>query len=458
MTTVLYARISEDRSGLAAGVGRQVDDARKLADTRGWHVDEEYVDNDISALGSAVRPRYEALMDAVRSGEVERIVIYQTSRLWRNRRERAEGIEILRTHRVAVVATKGPELDMTTAAGRAMAGLLGEFDTMEGELKGERVQRAAMARAISGGNHGGRRAYGYTPDGMRLEPDEAAQVACIYALFVAGASIAGICRDLTARGVTTVGGHQWAPGTVREMLMRPRYCGLSEYKGEIVGAGQWPAIVSEETWRLACAILRRPDRRTTTGNRAAYLLSGIARCGTCGSRITSGGRKSNGAGGYRRVYRCRAGGHATRRLDWVDEYVTRVIVARLSRPDAAELLVDADSPDYDALAAEARTIHERLTEIAAAFGDGEMTREMARTATERARARLAQIERAQAHTSRAPVLAGLVGVEDVRAAWDSAGLDRQRAVVAALVTVTILGGGGGSHTFDPNKVDVTFVA
>jgi len=59
------------------------------------------------------------------------IIVFQTSRLWRNRRERAEGIEILRRAGVSVAAVKGPSLDLSSAYGRGMAGLLGEFDTME---------------------------------------------------------------------------------------------------------------------------------------------------------------------------------------------------------------------------------------------------------------------------------------------------------------------------------------
>lgn len=456
--TVLYARISEDRSGLAAGVGRQVDDARRLADRRGWAIAEEYVDNDISALTGQTRPRYAAMMTAVAAGDVERIVVYQTSRLWRNRRERAEGIEALREHRIQVAATKGPELDMSTASGRAMAGLLGEFDTMESEIKAERVQRAALARAIAGGNHGGRRAYGYTPDGRNLVPAEVVEVVGIFETFVAGGRLGPIVRDLNARGIVTVTGRPWTTAVIRDMLRNSRYAGLSSYHGEVVGTGQWPAIVSEETWRLAVAILRRPDRKTTTGNRASYLLSGLARCDVCAGPITSGGRRSNGAGGYRWTYRCRGCMHVTRRRDWVDEYVTRLIVARLSRDDASELLVDADAPDYDALAAETRTLDARLEEIAAMLGDGEITRAQARTASGRVRERLVAIGRAQEHTSRAPALAGLVGADDVRAAWDAAGLDRQRAVVGALVDVVLLPGGAGSKVFDPDLVQVTFRA
>ncbi|MEU9456897.1 recombinase family protein [Streptomyces sp. NPDC048277] len=42
-------------------------------------------------------------MAAVQRGEVDVIIVYMLGRLWRNRRERAEGMEILRKHGVSVL-------------------------------------------------------------------------------------------------------------------------------------------------------------------------------------------------------------------------------------------------------------------------------------------------------------------------------------------------------------------
>ena len=63
---------------------------------------------------------------------------------------------------VSVIATKGPSLDMSTAYGRAMAGLLGEFDTMEVEVKAERQQLAYAAQRDAGIRHGGPPPFGST--------------------------------------------------------------------------------------------------------------------------------------------------------------------------------------------------------------------------------------------------------------------------------------------------------
>ena len=64
----IYARISLDKVGEAAGVGRQIDACRQLADVEGWSVDEVLVDNDLSAYSGACRPEYERLLDLVRPG------------------------------------------------------------------------------------------------------------------------------------------------------------------------------------------------------------------------------------------------------------------------------------------------------------------------------------------------------------------------------------------------------
>jgi DNA invertase Pin-like site-specific DNA recombinase len=46
-----------------------------------------------------------------------------------------------------VTLVKGADLDLSSAAGRAVAGLMGEFDTTESEIKAERVASAALQRA-----------------------------------------------------------------------------------------------------------------------------------------------------------------------------------------------------------------------------------------------------------------------------------------------------------------------
>lgn len=107
-------------------------------------------DSDVSALNGTRRPGYEAVMAAAARGEIDVILVVQTSGFWRTRRERAEGIEVLRGAGLSLIGAKGPSLDMSTAHGRGMAGLLGEFDTVGSEVKAGRQQLAAFQRAENG--------------------------------------------------------------------------------------------------------------------------------------------------------------------------------------------------------------------------------------------------------------------------------------------------------------------
>lgn len=81
------------------------------------------------------------------------------------------------------------------------------------------------------------------------------------------------------------------------------------------------------------------------------MLTGLALCGVCddGTTVHAGGSAKAG----QRNYRCSGGACFARRAEPVEQDVRAVMVARLSRPDAAELLVQSDLPDLDALRVQA---------------------------------------------------------------------------------------------------------
>src|SRR5690349_15914002 len=115
LRVALYLRISSDKRDDEAGVDRQREDGRALAAAHGWDIVAELSDNDVSATKGMPRPGYVELLEMVQLGDIDQIVVWQTSRLWRNRRERADGIGLLARHRVGIKAVKGPDLDLSTA-------------------------------------------------------------------------------------------------------------------------------------------------------------------------------------------------------------------------------------------------------------------------------------------------------------------------------------------------------
>ena len=71
---------------------------------------------------------------------------------------------------------------------------------------------------------------------------------------------------------------------MRNMLVNGRLAGLREYRGEIVGAAAWPAILDRATWESVRALLTDPARQQLRPHRAS-LLTGLARCALCGAKL-----------------------------------------------------------------------------------------------------------------------------------------------------------------------------
>ena len=258
------------------------------------------------------------------------------------------------------------------------------------------------------------------------------------------------------------GAQRWLAGTVRQVLLNPRNAALSTYQGEVVGPGRWAAVVPEPTWRAVHALLTDSSRRTLKGGRT--LLGGLARC-RCGTAAFAG-RNSRGTS----VYRCLAlqradgggggGGHISRKAEPVEDFVADLVIARLARSDAVDLLRDDTriGPDVEQLRSEARALRARLEEIAAEFADGSIPASMVRTMTTRTTDRLAAVESLLADAGRVSVLAPLVGAADVREVWDGLDLDRRRSVIDLLMTITLHSPGMGAHArrFDPDTVEITW--
>ena len=70
----IYARISSDPDGLAAGVTRQIEDCRAFAERRCWRVADVYVDNDTSAYSGKRRPEYARLLDDLAAGTRDAVI------------------------------------------------------------------------------------------------------------------------------------------------------------------------------------------------------------------------------------------------------------------------------------------------------------------------------------------------------------------------------------------------
>jgi DNA invertase Pin-like site-specific DNA recombinase len=444
-----YQRISKDRAGDEHGVDNQRADQLRIAAARGYDIVLDYSDNDISAYTGKHRPGFRAILDAARRGEIDVILVFQTSRFWRNRRERAEAIEILSKARVSIIATKGPSLDLSTAYGRAMAGLLGEFDTMESEVKAERQQFANEASAVAGkARRGCPQPFGWQADRITPDPAEAAAITSACAALLRGGSVTDIMRDWEARGVRPhQGAPAWTRTSVRQILRNPRNAGISAYNSVEVARGEWEPLVDDVTFREVTRILGDRTRQWPKG--FTTLLGGLAYC-RCGNHA-GGSASAHG----RLAYRCiqgtrgdRPGPHVQVIAAGVDEAVTALVIGRLSAPDAAAVLADTPArEDLAALRDEEAALCARLARLGELYAEGQISEQDLITGRARGEQRVAGIRMQLTRHDIDSVLAPLIAAPDTAAEWGRTSPARRRAAIDLLMTVTLYPSGRGARTF-----------
>jgi site-specific DNA recombinase len=456
MDVVSYERISEDKTGQAAGVDRQHRDNSLLAQAKGHSIGRRYVDNSISALDETkIRPEFEQLIRDVAAGHVGMIIVWHVDRLAVRMADLARLLTAARPHQVQIAAVHGISIDLGDPTGVAVAQILTAIAEMERRHKGTRQKAANRQRAENGRVGWTRRPFGYDRIDKQvvIVADEAAEYRLAADMVLNGATLASVVADLNTRGVTNSLGKPWTVTPLRRLLLNPRHAGRAVSNGKDYGDSDWPAIIDQDTHERLVQLLRDPNRRAAPSTTVKHLLSGLVRCGRCGERMFATTYGPKGRDRYL-VYRCQAGrGHLVRKLDPVDEVVERVVLARLERPDAARLFVP--DVDLDGLRARAIDLRSRRDTIAGMLADGLISADAAREQVQRLTAQLVDTTREIEHAMGSGPLVPLVSADDVRAVWAELPLVARRLVIDTLCTVAIQPLGKG-RPFDPESVVITW--
>ncbi len=426
---------------------RQNADLDAYAAARGYTIVGDYCDNDVGASTRSrkKRPQYEAMLAACRAGALDVVIAYTSSRLTRRPREFEDVIEVAERHGVRFEFIRSPSFDLNTADGRMIARMLAAADAAEAERTGERVAREARQRAEDGRPPRGR-ALGYTRDGMALDEPAATAVREAYeAILAGGGGLFATARHWNELGLLTCHGNPFAANSVRDVLRNPRYAALPVLAGKLLPGVEprWPAIVEPDVWHGVQAVLGDPGRRWTTTNVRSHLLSGVARCGVCGDRLTSGTAARTRA----RTLACK-GRHLARVAQPIEDLAAAVVIERMGRKDAARLLA-RPTVDLMPLRTRAAGLREQRAALAA---DTSLELDFAAARDRALVAELRGLEaKLDAATTRS-VLAPFGKGRDPREVWAGLGLDERRAVINELMTLTVLPPGRGARVFRPESV------
>lgn len=438
----VYVRQSDAPGDDELAISRQWDEIlQKICTPNGWEP-VRYADNDRTAVGAKrKRPAYDQMLKDIEAGELQAVAAWDLDRLYREPIDLEYLIPLANRMNLALATVTG-DVDLSTDNGRMFARIKGAVAKGETERRAARQRAKGRQMADAGEMWGSRRSFGYNRDGSQVET-EAVALAGAYELVLSGHhNLIAICRMWNDAGIRTSLGNTWKSQTqLSKVLLNPRNKGTRTYNGEEIRDGKWERIVEPDVWQAVHDILTDPSRTTAPPAGRKYLLVGIALCGQCAARgvestmdTTLAGKWTKAGKPGRTSYRCRTCFGVTRDQARSDELITEIVVQRLSRPDAADLLIDQKRPDLAAMRAEAAALRERLESLALDFADGELTKVQLKVATARVKSKLQAAEAAMEDANKARLFKGIVGKDAPK--FRDLHLDRRRAVINGLMTIT----------------------
>jgi len=453
----IYCRISDDRTGEQAGVGRQEADCRALAKRKGWPVAGIYTDNDVSASSYSrkARPAYQKLLEDMRGRAVDAVITWHEDRLHRRPRELEAFIDIANSSDVQLATVTG-EIDLGTPEGRLRARMLGNVGAYESEHKAVRIRRKHQEIAAQGKDHGGGpRPFGYEDDRQRVREREAKHLRDAATRILAGASLRSLVTEWNRKGIKTSGGRDWYTSAMHRLLTSARIAGWREHEGKMIAKATWPPIITRRQNDRLRLLLNDPARRKNEGARR-YLLTGIAYCSLCGHRLVARPRADK-----RRSYVCASGanfngcGKIRVLAEPFEELIAAELPAAIDADAFGKAMHEARRPAT--AASQVNAIETKLADLATDFAHDRITRREWLTAREvldkRLEAATGNMTRQQQHVGLLPYLSK---PDALAKAWPALGIERQRAIVMALVERVVVAPVAvrGRNKFEPERVSV----
>lgn len=433
MSGAIYCRISKDTEGLALGVERQREDCVALAESLGIEVKPEHIliENDVGASSKSRgrRPQYEKLKEMVETREVQAVIFYSNSRLTRRHEEFNDWIKLHEKTGVRLFSKVSGDDDLGTADGRMVARIKASVDAAEAERISERVKRALEQRRASGLlATGGPRPFGFTDSGgsPRLVPEEADAIRYGAKMLLAGATHGAVAQEWTSRGLKPVRAKGWTRESVRGIYQSARLAGLVAHNGEIVGGGNFPAIIDRQTWEsIQGAVRHGPSRPAGYGARV-HPLAGFVFCGSCGATMVVSGAEGNPEAAYKCVKNRQGCGRMKRNKRWLDMAVDAWVRGKLSNADAVEV----ESGDHGH-ADEIRDLEERIAEVRQQHIDGHLDGADFFPLLSCLRGKLNALQKAETERERRATQEA--ALHDPMRAWEGGSLAVRRALLASLV-------------------------
>lgn len=416
-----------------------------------------YEDNNLSAFKRNVkRKSFEQMLKDLATKALGGVLAYDIDRLFRQPRDLERLIDYYQKTNSGLVfhTLSGQNFDLTTGDGRFAARIMVSVANKSSEDMSRRLKREMERMALAGEMAGGPRPFGWEEDRLTLRPKETKALDDMAEMVLNGDSLTTIMDWLKAQGFAGRTGKPFVRSSVRRILLNPRNAGIRQFRGEPLKneageyvSGPWEAPWTVDKWRAVKEVIEgagQANRAKGPGhNTIRSILSGILRCGECGTRMVA----ANSSRKYPK-YRCArdAGGCGNVSIsrkpaeDAVRGLVSDVLMAATAQKETEEV-----GPKWEK-GAELKSLEKEFAELHQLWKEDKiktvsyvMGREKLETEIDQLRGERAV---ALARPTKAPTM------EVIKGGWDKLSIERQREVIlsvlSAVMVATRKGTAGGA--------------
>lgn len=276
----LYIRVSSDKQVKEGdSVSAQLDALRKYSAEKGYKVIGEFIDDGVSGTKYEERKRLQELLDFVKQGKVDLLLVTKLDRLFRSIRWYIYTQETLDKYNVGWLAIWEPIYDTTSPQGRLIVNQMMSIAQFEAENTGQRIRQVQAYKVTQGEVISGSAPWGYSIKDKHLVPNEYAEhVLRAFKAFSINGSINGTLTEIN--GLTGLPRLQRG---LKSMLSNPVYIG--EYRGN---KNFCPPIIPRDLWD---EVQRQLPMNVKKSQRYCYIFSGLVYCEECGCAMGGNARK-----------------------------------------------------------------------------------------------------------------------------------------------------------------------
>jgi site-specific DNA recombinase len=320
----IYARFSTDLQNQRS-TEDQIDLCRTYAEREGFEVVATYADKARSGASLIGRDQIMQMLDDAQASKFDVIIVEALDRLSRDMEDLAGIHKRMSFLGIRILAVHEGE------ASTLMVGLRGIVGQLMREDNVHKIRRG-MTGLVKQGLSAGGRAYGYRPDplqkgGLLIVEEEAEVVRYIFAAYDKGLSPRAICEKLNEKRILPPRGKLWAHTALvgsrkrgSGILRNPIYVGKPRWNKNRMVKDPHTAkrvsrsnpsdqqvqadipslrIIPDELFDASQRQLNARSHQNRTDNIAVHrrpkrLLSGLLKCGACGSGLSTYGHDKSG--------------------------------------------------------------------------------------------------------------------------------------------------------------------